>query len=228
MNEVQIVIDETAGKGITCKKRTASQLLDDRAFCASYLLRSYSIDQITRLLNERNTNEGRGYTITRQQVGYDLKLLRTQWKAAALESIGDQIVIELEKLDLIERELWDAWDRSKGRKERVKSKVNKTDKDGSSVDDEVERTTETLNGDPRYMTLILQARERRAALLGLDQPLRPSPVEDKRSFNINQIPESLQRQIADHIQNIPDLPSQDFVEETEYTEATDVSDEIDS
>lgn len=74
---------------------------------AELSLAGYSDDEISDLISRET-----GLQITRRQVGYDLARLHDQWLAGAAEDHAKEMVIELRRLDRLERELWQAWRRS--------------------------------------------------------------------------------------------------------------------
>ena len=78
-----------------------------------------------------------------QQIGYDLKQIRQQWRDEALLDYNAAIGRDLAVISEVEREAWAAWEGSKG---------------GDGL------------GDPRYLSAVGSCIERRIKLLGLDGP----------------------------------------------------------
>jgi len=77
------------------------------------------------------------------QVSHDLKFLSKGWKESALMNIDKIKSQELAKLDHLEREYFDAWERSKN---------------------------ESRDGDPRFLEGVLKCVAKRADIVGLDSP----------------------------------------------------------
>src|SRR5262245_40732431 len=50
--------------------------------------------------------------VSRQQIGYDLKLLQRRWQESALADFNTKKAAELAKVDELERTYWQAWERS--------------------------------------------------------------------------------------------------------------------
>jgi hypothetical protein len=50
--------------------------------------------------------------VSRQQIGYDLKLLQQRWQESALADFNAKKAAELAKMDELERTYWEAWERS--------------------------------------------------------------------------------------------------------------------
>ena len=99
--------------------------------------------------------------VTQGQVSQDLKELNKAWAAGALDDISEAKARELAKLDLIEAEAWDAWQRSKG-----KTVKRSAEKKGSKKT--LEKLEETENvGDPRYLSQVENCIKGRCQLLGL-------------------------------------------------------------
>ena len=107
--------------------------------------------------------------VTRQQIGYDLKVLRRLWHTSAIRDFDEARGRELAKIDRVEREFWDAWERScdAARIENTKARRNAG---GESV--EKSTRTEEQVGDPRFLQGVERCIERRCKLLGLDAPTR--------------------------------------------------------
>lgn len=127
----------------------------------------------------------------------DLKQLLINWKREHEENIDLYITKELSKLDKIEAELWDAWERSK---KRIVSKIRQS---GLKTE-----RSETFAGNPRYLDLVLSVQQRRAKLLGLDAPVKVdlpnvnvSVDSSGPKYDISVIPNDMLFVIADKLQN---------------------------
>lgn len=179
-------------------RRTPEQRENDLVFCTDLFLRGYSYRQISDLLNQRNAKMGLDYAIVPPMRVYkDLKQLLINWKREHEENIDLYITKELSKLDKIEAELWDAWERSK---KRIVSKIRQS---GLKT-----ARSETFAGNPRYLDLVLSVQQRRAKLLGLDAPLKVdmpnvnvSVDSSGPKYDISVIPNDMLFVIADKLQN---------------------------
>lgn len=179
-------------------RRTPEQRENDLVFCTDLFLRGYSYRQISDLLNQRNAKMGLDYAIVPPMRVYkDLKQLLINWKREHEENIDLYITKELSKLDKIESELWDAWERSK---KRIVSKIRQS---GLKTE-----RSETFAGNPRYLDLVLSVQQRRAKLLGLDAPVKVdlpnvnvSVDSSSPKYDISVIPNDMLFVIADKLQN---------------------------
>ena len=179
-------------------RRTPEQRENDLVFCTDLFLRGYSYRQISDLLNQRNAKMGLDYAIVPPMRVYkDLKQLLINWKREHEENIDLYITKELSKLDKIEAELWDAWERSK---KRIVSKIRQS---GLKTE-----RSETFAGNPRYLDLVLSVQQRRAKLLGLDAPVKVdlpnvnvSVDSSGPKYDISVIPNDMLFVIADKLQN---------------------------
>lgn len=179
-------------------RRTPEQRENDLVFCTDLFLKGYSYRQISDLLNKRNAKMGLDYAIVPPMRVYkDLKQLLINWKREHEENIDLYITKELSKLDKIEAELWDAWERSK---KRIVSKIRQS---GLKTE-----RSETFAGNPRYLDLVLSVQQRRAKLLGLDAPVKVdlpnvnvSVDSSAPRYDISVIPNDMLFVIADKLQN---------------------------
>lgn len=179
-------------------RRNPEQRENDLVFCTDLFLRGYSYRQIADLLNQRNAKMGLDYAIVPPMRVYkDLKQLLINWKREHEENIDLYITKELSKLDKIEAELWDAWERSK---KRIVSKIRQS---GLKTE-----RSETFAGNPRYLDLVLSVQQRRAKLLGLDAPVKVdlpnvnvSVDSSGPKYDISVIPNDMLFVIADKLQN---------------------------
>lgn len=195
-------------------KRTKDQREFDLAFCSNLFLRGYTYKEISERLNEENARRGVGYTISKQMVYWDMQHLLIEWKRERLENIDDYVTQELRKLDKMEVELWEAWERSKKGKLREKNRQNAKprkvleDKDNPEYYGYEEKMVETSSGNPRYLDLLLNVQQRRAKMLGFDAPIRvdipglkESVGSDAPQYDASAIPDDLLFAVADKLQS---------------------------
>lgn len=107
----------------------------------------------------------------------DVDTLLMEWQENRLEDTGKKITSELARIDLVIREAWEMWEKSKVDYEKKKGKQK-----GRPIFDEqdvqigVKTTFQEMQneeyrakGDARYLDIIIRCIERRCKLLGLDK-----------------------------------------------------------
>lgn len=145
----------------------AAMVEDRRARVASCKLQGMSIRQTAAALAKAkcvNPDTGKPWGV--RAIHEDIQHLTERWQAEALRDISAVKAEQLAKLDEMEREAWAAWHRGIGRKQIRTSKTGGKDGDSTTL------RTEVLNGDPRYLALVMDCQQRRAQLLGMDAPKR--------------------------------------------------------
>ena len=187
-------------------KRTREQIEFDRAFCADLFLRGYPYREIAKRLNDDLAKRKMDYRLTESMVYYDIQKLLISWKRDQLESIDQYVTLELQKLDKMETEAWNAWELSKQKKTK-----NKTKKAGNGLMGRqimTEEATETTSGNPRYLDLLLNVQHRRAKMLGFDAPIKidipgvnVTVNNENERFNAESIPDDLLFAVADKLQS---------------------------
>lgn len=118
--------------------------------------------------------------VSQPTVSEDLAWVRGEWKKSAEFAFGDRVAEELARLDEVEREAWQAWERSKKKLKRVSTKTVKNVPEASK-DPAVEREEETSveegrDGDPRHLNVVMDCIDKRCKILGLDAPLKVAPT----------------------------------------------------
>lgn len=212
-NEKNEPVRQRGRKPKISTKRTKEQQQYDIAFCSELFLKGYTYRDIADKLNAHNKARGLDYTISHANIFRDMKQALIEWKKLRLSNIDDYVHAELAKLDKMEAELWEAWEKSKTGKLRNKSrnskKPNKLDAEVNEPDyyGYSETATETSAGDPRFMDILLNIQQRRAKLLGFDAPAKVDITgiererEEKPKYNIESIPKEMLFALADQLQN---------------------------
>lgn len=144
-------------------KRTKTQIKKDRATIARLYLQGKLQVEIAERLD-----------LTQQQISYDLKIIRKQWLDSSIRDFDELRSQELAKIDNLELEYWEAWQRSL---EPKKMESYKTVGDGTQdntgrekiVKGEAVAKEETRDGDPRFLQGVQWCIERRCKLLGFDE-----------------------------------------------------------
>lgn len=121
-----------------------------------------------------------GYSL--RTVYKDVQALLAEWRETRIENLDQALQLELERINDIIREAWEAWEKSKqdGDKTRTKQ-TGVVPQGGNGTGDEqsgeiqtvkVERTSEeqTNCGDPRYLEIVHKNLMERRKLLGLYSP----------------------------------------------------------
>jgi lambda repressor-like predicted transcriptional regulator len=157
-----------------------AEVADRRDLIADLHLKGCSMAAIARRLG-----------VSRRTVERDLDAIRNAWREARRDAVQEAVDRELARLDLLEREAWEGWQRSQ--QQGVSEKLSKAEDekharglaasgvlDGGAVSGaakkRAERTTRTQHGDPRYLLLIMKCIERRARLLAGAKPSDAPPV----------------------------------------------------
>jgi len=153
-------------------KRSNAQKEVDRIFIAGLLVKCVTIREITRRLNERNVSAG--YTLSHVQVFQDSKIIFEEWRKEKIDLVDTKMELELAKLDKIENECWEAFERSK--EGRRKTLITGGEMVGNQMSGGQikEREIETTFGDTKFLDIIQKSMDKRAALLGLNAPTRIS------------------------------------------------------
>jgi len=144
------------------RQRSLSTELRDDLFIEERQLRvadMYLVKQMTQI------EIAKALGISQATVSNDIQKIRAEYSMKRLNKLQMYLNTELLKLDAVEKEAWRAWERSIGQSKRV---VKRTDPDGNII--ETVETEDTLVGDPRFLTQVQTAIDRRIKLLGLDAP----------------------------------------------------------
>lgn len=90
--------------------------------------------------------------LTQQQISYDLGDLRKRWRAASAKIVDVAFAETLARIDGLEREYRQAWNRSRQEREHIKRMQR--------------------NGNPAFLAGVMSCIEQRCKLLGLYAPTR--------------------------------------------------------
>lgn len=115
--------------------------------------------------------------VSQRTISNDISELEERWKQAQTEALDLVKGREAAKLDKVEQEAMQAWERSKEdtkeRRHTVKAKAQRSSAGelGQPQPVEVHNVEKTVEriGDPRYLHVVLGAMDRRAELMGLDK-----------------------------------------------------------
>ena len=131
---------------------------------------------------------GEEVQVTQSTVSRDLQAIREQWQEAAILDFNEAVNRELDRLDLYEKELWEAWERSKqpGGKTHTSVKGVTAKLSDYEITDEgiqhkgkrkhvpletsTRKTSYARDGNPMFMRLLLQVSQQRTEILMLAIP----------------------------------------------------------
>ena len=116
-------------------KRTREQIRIWPGILCRLVLRGYPYREIAKRLNDDLAKRKMDYRLTESMVYYDIQKLLISWKRDQLESIDQYVTLELQKLDKMETEAWNAWELSKQKKTKNKTKKAGNGTNGSSDND---------------------------------------------------------------------------------------------
>lgn len=124
-----------------------------------------------------------------QTVHKDVKKLLEEWRETRIENLDHAVQLELERIDELIREAWEAWEKSKTDGEKTRQKRTGVPTPPPGEDDaanggrgnantgeivtvKIEQTSEGITncGDPRYLEVIHKNLTERRKLLGLYSP----------------------------------------------------------
>ena len=103
----------------------------------------------------------------------DVQRLIKEWQEERLENTEDKITAELARIDLVIKEAWAAWEKSKedyDKRSKTAMFLTKKDKQGVKITMDVikqsqKEAQERCYGNPKYLDVILKAMEQRCKLL---------------------------------------------------------------
>jgi len=105
--------------------------------------------------------------VTQQQVSYDLKVVQRRWAEKTVINLDAAKQKELARIDLLEREYWQAWERSKGERSKARQETAGMDKQGRPIVRRSVAEKEKLIGNPAYLTGVQWCISERCKLLGI-------------------------------------------------------------
>jgi hypothetical protein len=150
---------------MSAKKRHPDEIRRDRELIAKLYIQGKKQGAIAEIVSAQYT-----FRITQQQISSDLKVIRDRWLESSVRDFDAAKSEQLAKIDHMESEAWQSWEKSKEVSKTV------TRKQGGMNDGEVITKIETLTGNPAYLNIVDRCIERRCRLLGLDAELRYADV----------------------------------------------------
>ena len=143
------------------RRRSTAELARDRRKVADLYLKGWIQADIATEIG-----------MSQKTVSNDIKALQKDWLNSALVDFNEAKSQELAKIDRLEREYWQAWERSCEDAETITEKARASK--GSDRPDSVEKTKQAKGqaGDPRFLSGVQWCIERRCKMFGLDEPDR--------------------------------------------------------
>ena len=116
-------------------------------------------------------------TYSLETVHRDVERLLEEWSTARINDTDQRVTAELARLDLVIKEAWEMWERSKENYTKTEQRdkgapirdVNNNKLTVRSMKQLQNDTHERCYGNPRYLDVILKAMEQRCKLLGLSK-----------------------------------------------------------
>ena len=117
--------------------------------------------------------------ISENMVKYDMGVLKKRWRASALADIATLKGAEVDRTHALEAEYWEAWERSKGEREKTKltSIEVKRGEGTGRIPVRSELTVEDHIGDATYLQGVERQIDRRARILGLNAPQKVAATD---------------------------------------------------
>ncbi|PJF39413.1 MAG: hypothetical protein CUN54_08770 [Phototrophicales bacterium] len=148
-------------------RRKKDQRENDLVFTADMYLKGYTQHEIA----ER-------FGVSQAQVSNDLSEIRRRWMERSITSYGQHVAEQLAKIDRLEREYWQAYERSLAEKRTTELSTSVVEARRAEAEkrqprpDEIKIKTEKRDGGSEYLRGIQWCIDRRIKLLGLDMPQR--------------------------------------------------------
>ena len=161
-------------------KRTVFQRENDLRDIADWYLRGWTQQQIADTLN---ADPERDYILSRVSITNDLKEIKSRWLTSSLRDFDEARAQELAKIDRLEIEYLDAWQRSCADAE-TETKRQRQAGEGNEVK-EMTKVVKGQAGDPRFLQGVQWCIERRCKILGIDAPSKTDLTSDGKAVTFN-------------------------------------------
>lgn len=149
----------------TSIRRTKGEMEEDKRYLALWYVQGYSQREMCQMISQvRGREYGSGV------ISGTLKKIREAWIEEYMPPYAEMQAKELARLDKMERELWDAWERSKRDAEaETVEESHESGKDGVYDRNKTVRDRAGRDGDPKFIEQILKVVDKRAKIVGLYQ-----------------------------------------------------------
>lgn len=105
------------------------------------------------------------FGLSQSQISRDLSTIQRRWRESSIVDINEAKQRELERIDVLEREYWQAWEASRG--EHQRSTATKTADTARA-----QITKFDSPGDPRFLAGVQWCIDQRCKILGVFAPLK--------------------------------------------------------
>ena len=146
--------------------------------------------------------------VSQATISSDLKAIRKEWMESRVRNTDEAIEEGLKCLDAVEREAWDAWQRS----QEPAATTRIIQKNGEK---RAEKTVRERPGDPQFLQIVLRVLEKRGKLLGLDAAASAAlerPDEQAISAKANALAWDFYHMLIDSNSPKPEVIDDDFIE----------------
>lgn len=145
-------------------------------------------------------------TYSLRTVKLDVDALLKEWRETRIADMDLSVQLELQRIDDLIKEAWEAWEKSKEDYEKQRGSQDAvpvpSDGEGGNVEESIlvthlKQSRENIRscGDPRYLELINKLLIERRKLLGLYAPEKKDVVEVKKEIVGNMTDEELENEI---------------------------------
>jgi hypothetical protein len=152
-------------------KRTEEECERDRVLIARMYVRGKSQHEMALAINEFYPDR----PISSKSIHMDLQAIRQAWLSSTLVDFNAAKAKELARLDELEKEAWEAWDRSKDKHIRIEYDVSdyqvpfSTEKIADVHSTKKHKVIEATVGDSKYLEMIERTIKMRCDIIGLFQ-----------------------------------------------------------
>jgi hypothetical protein len=158
-------------------KRSRAQRAADFILIEELSLKGKSETQIAEAVSDV-----RPYTLSRQQIGYDLRKLAKKWQAEAVGTLDEFKAKALAEVRQLQLEYWQAWERSC---QDAETETRKQRLAGEGEVKEMTKVTKGQAGDKRFLDGVQWCIERRCKILGIDAPNKTDLTSDGKAITFH-------------------------------------------
>lgn len=151
-------------------KRNEAQRQLDIPEIQALAIRGYSHEEIATKISAQ-----RDYTLSRQQITYDMQDVNKMFEALAAQQILLQKGREIAAANALEHEAWKAWDRSQ--QDKVVKTTNVTMRGETILNQQINERIETQVGDKGFLDAAAASSKARRDMWGLDAPKQSEVIE---------------------------------------------------
>lgn len=143
----------------------------DRAFIAERYCQGATLVRIAVELRDRFYPDKEPFNVS--NISRDIQIVVGRWQRAAIFTIDQYKAIEIQKINTLEQEYYDAWMRSKESRERtVTERLERGGDEDNLARIRARIASEERDGNPNFLAGVQWCIDRRCKLLGLDTPAK--------------------------------------------------------